>query len=85
MSATRKVMLLIDADNVSADVIEQAVQRTRRKGRIGGRDLQPRCGAPPGPVSQCRAVQFHRQRDHEHRRVEHSCAAENHANGEHEK
>ena len=28
MTATRKVMLLIDADNVSADVIEQATQRT---------------------------------------------------------
>jgi len=28
MNAARKVMLLIDADNVSADVIEQAVQRT---------------------------------------------------------
>jgi len=28
MNNTRRVMLLIDADNVSADVIEQAVQRT---------------------------------------------------------
>ncbi|MFZ3116705.1 MAG: NYN domain-containing protein, partial [Variovorax sp.] len=28
MNTTPKVMLLIDADNVSADVIEQAVQRT---------------------------------------------------------
>ena len=28
MNHTRRVMLLIDADNVSADVIEQAVQRT---------------------------------------------------------
>jgi len=28
MNAVKKVMLLIDADNVSADVIEQAVQRT---------------------------------------------------------
>lgn len=28
MTAARKVMLLIDADNVSADVIEQATQRT---------------------------------------------------------
>jgi hypothetical protein len=28
MTPTLRVMLLIDADNVSADVIEQAVQRT---------------------------------------------------------
>src|SRR4029450_9570913 len=28
MTTTRRVMLLMDADNVSADVIEQAVQRT---------------------------------------------------------
>ena len=28
MNPTPKVMLLIDADNVSSDVIEQAVQRT---------------------------------------------------------
>ncbi len=31
MSETPKIMLLIDADNVSADVIEQAVQRTLAK------------------------------------------------------
>ncbi len=70
-----KVMLLIDADNVSADVIEQAVQRTLDRARRGApaprllqcRDGAEAAGAVQAAVGAADGQPVGRQEQHRHR------------------